>query len=211
VSLVRIGGSGSIRGGYGICDGAVDWADAAALDGMMAALQRAGFLHEEQSSPQPRRVARYEGLPIERERYARMYGPTAGDVVRLADTQLHIRVERDCTSYGEELKFGGGKVLRAGMGQATGRTPSQQLDTVIINALIVDHTGIYKADVGIKAGRISGIGHAGNPDCMDGVSAGMCCGVNTEVIAVRTRVHLCMLHQHLTLFPLTDGLYRAKG
>jgi urease len=181
---VQIGGQHIIRGGYGICDGAVDRDDPAVLDTMMEELERAGFLHEPQTSPPPHRIATYEGLPIARELYARMYGPTVGDVVRLADTQLRIRVERDLSCYGDELKFGGGKVLRAGMGQATGRTPAQQLDTVITNALIIDHTGIYKADVGIKEGRISGIGHAGNPDCMDGVTQGMCCGVSTEVIAV---------------------------
>lgn len=126
----------------------------------------------------------YEGLPISRDLYARMYGPTTGDVVRLADTHLYIRVEADRTVYGDELKFGGGKVLRDGMGQAAGLLPEQQLDTVITNALIVDHKGIYKADVGIKAGRIAGIGRAGNPDTMEGVDDGMWCGANTDVIAV---------------------------
>jgi urease len=112
----------------------------------------------------------YPGLDIPRALYGHMYGPTTGDVVRLADTELFVRVERDLTVYGDECKFGGGKVLREGMGQATGLAPSEQLDTVITNALIVDHTGIYKADIGIKDGRISGIGKAGNPDVMAGVS-----------------------------------------
>ena len=118
-----------------------------------------------------------------RSAYAQMFGPTTGDLMRLGDTSLLLRVERDLTSYGDECKFGGGKVLRDGMGQRAGGDPSLALDVVITNALIVDYTGIYKADVGIKGGRISGIGKAGNPDVMPGVSPGMVVGVTTEVIA----------------------------
>jgi urease alpha subunit len=110
-------------------------------------------------------------------------GCVAGDVVRLADTELYVRVENDFTVYGDECKFGGGKVLREGMGQATGVPESDQLDTVITNALIIDYTGIYKADIGIKNGVICGIGKAGNPAVMAGVTPGMVCGVNTEAIA----------------------------
>ena len=106
---------------------------------------------------------------IDRRAYADMYGPTAGDRVRLGDTDLVIEVELDHAIYGEEVKFGGGKVLRDGMGQG------QQFgvgvaDTVITNAVIVDHWGIVKADIGIKAGRIAGIGKAGNPDVQPGVT-----------------------------------------
>jgi urease len=132
------------------------------------------------SSPKRRKLQENQ---IERVIYSRMYGPTTGDVIRLADTDLFIRVERDFTVYGDECKFGGGKVLREGMGQATGLKASEQLDTVITNALIVDYTGIYKADVGIKDGLVAGIGKAGNPDTMEGVTAGMVVGVNTESIA----------------------------
>src|SRR5215204_1367017 len=103
---------------------------------------------------------------MNRRHYADMFGPTTGDKVRLGDTSLVLEVERDHTVYGDECKFGGGKVLRDGMGQATGVRPSDALDCVITNALVVDHTGIYKADVGIKDGLISGIGKAGNPDVM---------------------------------------------
>lgn len=123
------------------------------------------------------------GAEISREAYAGQYGPTTGDRVRLADTALWIQVERDLTSYGDECKFGGGKVLREGMGQATGRPDAETLDLVITNALIVDWTGIYKADIGVKHGRIVGIGKAGNPDVMDGVTPNMICGSNTEAIA----------------------------
>ncbi|MDF7811975.1 urease subunit alpha [Hymenobacter sp. YC55] len=122
-------------------------------------------------------------LPINRQAYADMYGPTTGDKVRLGDTELLIEVERDYTVYGEECKFGGGKVLRDGMGQAAGIPQAETLDLLITNALVVDYTGIYKADIGIKNGRIIGIGKAGNPHIMPGVTPGMVVGVTTEVIA----------------------------
>ena len=96
--------------------------------------------------------------------YAAMFGPTTGDKVRLADTDLIIEVERDHTTYGEEVKFGGGRVIRDGMGQSQVNRAAGAVDTVITNALIVDWTGIYKADVGLKDGRIVRIGKAGNPD-----------------------------------------------
>jgi urease subunit alpha len=120
---------------------------------------------------------------IPRHAYADHYGPTTGDRVRLGDTRLWLTVERDHAVYGDECKFGGGKVLREGMGQAAGIAAGGALDVVITNALIVDWTGIYKADVGIKGGRIVGIGKAGNPDVMAGVGPGMVVGVTTEAIA----------------------------
>ena len=120
---------------------------------------------------------------IERRHYADLYGPTTGDRLRLGDTNLVAEVERDHTVYGDECKFGGGKVLRDGMGQKAGATDAEALDCVITNALIVDWTGIVKADIGIKNGRIAGIGKAGNPDVMAGVTAGMTVGVTTEAIA----------------------------
>lgn len=119
---------------------------------------------------------------MQRRHYAEMFGPTTGDRVRLGDTSLIIEVERDHTSYGDECKFGGGKVIREGMGQAASVGDAESLDCVITNALVVDWTGIYKADIGMKGGRISGIGKAGNPDVMAGVSPGMIIGVCTEVI-----------------------------
>src|SRR5205085_11111748 len=110
---------------------------------------------------------------IERRHYADLYGPTTGDRLRLGDTALIAEVERDLTSYVDECKFGGGKVLRDGQGQKAGATDAEALDCVITNALILDWTGIYKADVGIKDGRIAGIGKAGNPDTMAEVTPGM--------------------------------------
>jgi urease subunit alpha len=120
---------------------------------------------------------------ISRSAYAAMYGPTTGDTVRLGDTGLILSVEKDLTHYGDECKFGGGKVLREGMGQAAGVDPAAALDLLITNALIVDYTGIYKADVGIKNGHIAAIGKAGNPNVMADVTPGMIFGVTTEVIA----------------------------
>ncbi|GHG98582.1 urease subunit alpha [Comamonas sp. JC664] len=120
---------------------------------------------------------------MDRRHYADMFGPTTGDRVRLGDTGLWAEVERDATVYGDECKFGGGKVLREGMGQQAGVGDAEALDCVITNALILDWTGIYKADIGIKGGRIAGIGKAGNPDVMAGVTPGMVVGVTTEAIA----------------------------
>jgi urease subunit alpha len=120
---------------------------------------------------------------IPRAAYCDIFGPTTGDKLRLADTSLVLQVEKDLTHYGDECKFGGGKVLRDGMGQATGVCAADALDCVITNALIVDYTGIYKADVGIKNGLIWAIGKAGNPDVMAGVAPNMIVGVTTEVIA----------------------------
>ena len=101
---------------------------------------------------------------LSRSAYAGMYGPTVGDRLRLADTDLILEVEKDFTTYGEEVKFGGGKVIRDGMGQSQVTRAGGAMDTVITNALIVDHWGIVKADVGLKDGRIAAIGKAGNPD-----------------------------------------------
>jgi urease subunit alpha len=120
---------------------------------------------------------------MKKAHYADMFGPTTGDKVRLGDTSLVLEVERDHTVYGDECKFGGGKVLREGMGQAAGIGDAEALDVVVTNALVVDYTGIYKADVGIKHGLIAGVGKAGNPDVMAGVTEGMVIGVTTEVIA----------------------------
>lgn len=119
-------------------------------------------------------------MKISRHAYAEMFGPTKGDQVRLADTELFIEIEQDFTIYGEEVKFGGGKVIRDGMGQSQ-RIAKDIVDTVITNAVIVDHSGILKADIGIKDGRIAAIGKAGNPDIQPGVT--IVIGPGTEVIA----------------------------
>lgn len=123
-------------------------------------------------------------MRMERGSYAGMFGPTTGDAVRLADTELWAVVEKDYTVYGDENKFGGGKVVRDGMGQSSRAVRAEGvLDTLITNALIIDHSGIAKADIGIKDGFIVGIGKAGNPDIMDGVEPNMIVGASTEIIA----------------------------
>jgi urease subunit alpha len=118
---------------------------------------------------------------LERRRYAALYGPTTGDRIRLADTDLIVQVEEDRTVYGEEVKFGGGKTIRDGMGQSA--TATDVPDLVITNALIVDHWGIVKADVGVKNGLIRAIGKAGNPDIMDGVDPLLVIGAGTDIVA----------------------------
>jgi urease subunit alpha len=123
---------------------------------------------------------------IQRAAYADMFGPTTGDKVRLADTELFIEVEKDFTTYGEEVKFGGGKVIRDGMGQSQTTRKNGAVDTVITNALIIDHWGIVKADVGLKDGRIVGIGKAGNPDTQSGIN--IIIGPGTEAIAAEGKI-----------------------
>src|SRR3989304_2543685 len=118
---------------------------------------------------------------ISRAAYADMFGPTVGDKVRLADTELTIEVEKDFTTYGEEVKFGGGKVIRDGMGQSQLSNRQGAVDPVITNALILDHWGIVKADVGLKDGKIFAIGKAGNPDIQPNVT--IVIGPGTEIIA----------------------------
>ncbi|KXH80829.1 urease subunit alpha [Sporosarcina sp. HYO08] len=128
-------------------------------------------------------------MKINRQQYANSYGPTVGDKVRLADTDLWIEVEKDYTVYGDETNFGGGKVLREGMGENGTYTRNENvLDLLLTNALILDHTGIYKADIGVKDGYIVGIGKGGNPDIMDGVTPNMIVGTATEVIAAEGKI-----------------------
>ena len=123
---------------------------------------------------------------ISRGAYADMFGPTIGDKIRLADTELFIEIEQDRTIYGEEVKFGGGKVIRDGMGQSQVSRADGAVDTVITNAVIVDHTGIYKADIGLRDGRIAAIGKAGNPDVQPGVD--IIIGPGTEAIAAEGKI-----------------------
>ncbi|KAA1113033.1 hypothetical protein PGT21_019104 [Puccinia graminis f. sp. tritici] len=179
VTMVEIAGSGQVSGGNGLEGHILQKDDSLAVEALIDSLVAKGFEHEPAIHVE-RPLKEFE---MSREAYANMFGPTTGDKVRLADTSLWVEVEYDHTCYGEELKFGGGKVVREGMGQATGRPDAETLDTVITNALVLDWSGIYKADLGIKDGRISGIGKAGNPDIQAGVSDQMVVGVNTEVIA----------------------------
>ncbi len=128
-------------------------------------------------------------MKIPRRQYADLYGPTAGDRIRLADTELIVEIEKDLTMPGEEAKFGGGKVIRDGMGQSPSSTRARgALDLVITNAIILDYWGIAKADIGIRDGRIAGIGKAGNPDLMAGVTRGMEIGPGTEVLSAEGKI-----------------------
>nr|GEY38979.1 urease isoform X1 [Tanacetum cinerariifolium] len=145
------------------------------------------------------------------EAYANIYGPTVGEKIRLGDTDLFAEVEKDFAVYGDECVFGGGKVIRDGMGQASGYSATDCLDTVITNALIIDYTGIFKADIGIKGGCISAIGKAGNPDAMNGVFSNMIIGVSTEVIAGEGKIVTpgaidCLVH-----FICPQLAYEARG
>jgi urease subunit alpha len=159
-------------------------------------------------------------LRIPRRQYAELYGPTTGDRVRLADTDLLIAIERDLTIPGEEAKFGGGKNLRDGMGQSASVSSADgALDLVITNAIILDHWGIIKADIGVRAGRIVAIGKAGNPDMMDGVTPGMIVGAGTEAIAAENRIvtpgaidaHIHFICPQLAFEALSAGITTLLG
>ncbi|KAF2839366.1 urease [Patellaria atrata CBS 101060] len=178
VTLVQIAGNQVIKGGNGLATGSIH--DVSIAANIIDRLQEGGFLHV----PEPHAdSAHIDFATMDREAYCTMFGPTTGDLIRLGATDLWIKVEKDYTSYGDECSFGGGKTLREGMGQAGGRPDSETLDTVITNALVVDYTGIYKADIGIKDSIIVGIGKAGNPDVMNGVDPKLVVGSCTDVIA----------------------------
>src|ERR1700690_949089 len=154
---------------------------------------------------------------ISRAAYADMFGPTVGDRVRLADTELFIEVEEDRTIYGEEVKFGGAKVIRDGMGQSQRSRGEGAVDTVVTNALILDHWGIIKADIGIKDGCIAAIGKAGNPDIQPGVD--VIIGPGTEVIAGEGKIvtaggidlHVHFICPQLVWTALSGGLTTLIG
>ena len=159
-------------------------------------------------------------LEITRKQYAALYGPTTGDRIRLADTELLIEIERDLTTPGDEAKFGGGKVLRDGMGQSASATSQAgALDVVITNAVIVDHWGIVKADIGIRGGRIVAIGKSGNPDIMNGVTPGMIVGAGTDAIAGEGKIitaggidpHVHFICPQLVWTALSAGLTTLIG
>ncbi|KAK4892033.1 Urease [Elasticomyces elasticus] len=177
VTLVQIGGKQVIKGGNGIATGNIH--DGSVAEGILQRLQEGDFLHKEE----PASDQKLDPCSMSREAYIAMFGPTVGDRIRLGSTDLWIKIEKDFTKHGDEGTFGGGKSIRDGMGQTSGVADDDCLDTVITNAIVVDWTGIFKADIGIKNGLIAGIGKAGNPDIMDGVHPDMIVGSNTEVIA----------------------------
>ncbi|KAJ3389324.1 hypothetical protein HDU84_008871 [Entophlyctis sp. JEL0112] len=168
VSLVPIAGNKVIRGGNNIASGPVDFSQSN-IDSIVRRLDAFGFKHTPLEFP----LAPLPACIMSRRRYADAFGPTVGDRIRLAESSLWIEIEKDYTVYGDEAVFGGGKVIREGMGQQVGASQESALDLVITNA----------ADIGIKNGFISGIGKAGNPDVMENVSPGLVIGVTTEVLA----------------------------
>jgi urease len=178
VTLVELGGSQIASGGNCIAQGPIRFP---IPEEVIENITKKRFSHKVQD------LLLQSGslLPCEisRRKYAQAYGPTTEDKIRLADTHLIVEIEKDFTVYGDECVFGGGKVIREGMGQNSHVNDEEALDLVITNAIILDYTGIYKADIGIKNHFIVGIGKAGNPDCMDNVSSEMIIGVTTEVLA----------------------------
>lgn len=176
VTLVQIGGSKVIQGGSGHAKGPFDPSRSAEI---LQQLQEAGYRHLPEETTEKNEA---EPCSVDRAQYASSYGPTTGDLVRLASTDLWIKIEKDYTVYGDECTVGCGKTLRDGMGAASGRADSECLDLAIINAVIIDWTGIFKADIGVKDGSIVAIGKAGNPATMDGVSENMVVGSNTDII-----------------------------
>ncbi|KAI1036175.1 hypothetical protein LB504_011413 [Fusarium proliferatum] len=176
VTLVQIGGSRIIQGGSGYAKGPVDLAN---VQKILKQLQQAGYRH---SPEEPTKHETLQPCSISREKYASAYGPTTGDLIRLGSTDLWVKVEKDYTSYGDECTLGCGKTIRDGMGAASGRSDADCLDLAIINAVIIDWTGIFKADIGVKDGAIVSIGKTGNPATMDGVSDNMVIGSNTDII-----------------------------
>ncbi|ENH69263.1 Urease [Fusarium oxysporum f. sp. cubense race 1] len=176
VTLVQIGGSRIIQGGSGYVKGPVDPTN---VQKILQQLQQAGYRHSLEGSTGQQTV---KPCSISREKYASAYGPTTGDCIRLGSTDLWVKVEKDYTSYGDECTLGCGKTIRDGMGAASGCPDADCLDLAIINAVIIDWTGIFKADIGVKDGAIVGIGKAGNPATMDGVSDNMIIGSNTDII-----------------------------
>ncbi|KAI9302745.1 urease [Cunninghamella echinulata] len=214
VTLVEIGGNKVITGGNGLATGPVDFGQ---LPTIINTLSTKGFLHDSNTPLLPAAPA----YSIDRESYIDHFGPTTGDLVRLGNTNLWARVEKDYTHYGDECKFGGGKVLREGMGQTTSTAAyeDQVLDLVITNALIIDYTGIYKADIGIKKGIIVGIGKAGNPDVMQDVTPGMIVGAATEALAGEGKIftagaidaHVHFICPQICYEALTSGITTLIG
>ncbi|KIL90174.1 urea amidohydrolase alpha subunit [Fusarium avenaceum] len=210
VTLVQVGGSKLIQGGSGFSKGPVD---PKYVDKILQRLKQASYRH---SSEQSKTQELIEPCSIDRTKYASVYGPTTGDLLRLGSTDLWVKIERDHTTYGDECTLGCGKTIRDGMGAASGCSDSECLDLAIINSIIIDWTGIFKADIGIKDGAIVRIGKAGNPATMDGVSDGMVIGSNTDIIdagavnGTASKKYIRQMMQACDQLPLNFGLV-GKG
>lgn len=183
VHLTQISGLKTIKGGSSIATGTIDLSHTNAV---LQRLEVEGFRHTPEEKPID--VQTIDPFKMDRLSYALMYGPTVGDSVRLGSTDLWVQIEKDFTAHGDECTFGGGKTLRDGIGQAAGRADDECADLVLVNALVIDWSGIFKADIGVKDGIIVGIGKAGNPDVMDGVNPTLVIGSNTDVIAAEGKI-----------------------
>lgn len=182
VTLREIGGLKTIKGGSGFATGTVEKARAMTI---VQHLQKAGYRHTQEEIKEEGDIA---PCSLPRSKYATMYGPTVGDSIRLGLTDLWVQIEKDFTTYGDECTLGDGKTIRDGQGQASGRSDEECLDLAIINAVVIDWTGIFKADLGVKGGLIAGIGKAGNPDTMDGVSPTLVIGSNTDILDAKGKI-----------------------
>ncbi|GAA5828718.1 hypothetical protein JCM5353_002867 [Sporobolomyces roseus] len=187
VTLVQIAGHELVTGGNNLLNTSSSLLTPTASSQILSNLISLSFLHSPSSSLPSSDPSLIPPYTLSRTSYASMFGPTRGDRLRLGDTSLWIEIERDLIEerggLGDELKFGGGKTVREGMGQRTGISDKDTLDMVVTNAVVIDWNGIYKADIGIKDHRIVGVGKAGNADTMRGVDEELCVGVNTEVVA----------------------------
>jgi len=183
VTLTQISGLQTIKGGSSVATGTIDMSH---VNAVLRRLEEEGFRHVPEDPPSDPSIIR--PYTMDRMSYAMMYGPTVGDKIRLGITDLWVKVEKDYTAHGDECTFGGGKTLRDGIGQAAGRSDDECADLILVNALVIDWTGIYKADIGVKNGMIVAIGKAGNPDTMDGVNSNLIVGSNTDVIAAEGKI-----------------------
>lgn len=213
MTLVEIGGRRVIHGRNNIAQGPVD---PSRVEEIVERLQAAGFAHVTETIQDDKPIEPYS---MNSKAYIDALGPTTGDLVRLGSTDLFVKVEKDLHSYGDECTFGDGKNLRDGMAQASGRTCAEALDLAIIGVLVIDWTGIFKADIGVKDGMIVGIGQAGNPDTMDGVDPAMVVGGCTEIITgegkiltaggIDTHIHLTCPH-HINV-SIASGMTTIVG
>lgn len=182
ITLTQIGGLRVIKGGSGLATGTIGDERAGAI---LLRLQEAGYKHTPHDVGVKCGIKPYS---MSRSKYSVMYGPTEGDFIRLGATDLWVKIEKDHTVYGDECTLGDGKTIRDGMGQASGCSDAECLDLAIVNAVVIDWTGIFKADIGVKDGVIVGIGKAGNTATMDGVSETMIIGSNTDIIDARGKI-----------------------
>ncbi|CAP86608.1 Pc20g12790 [Penicillium rubens Wisconsin 54-1255] len=183
VNLTQISGLKTIKGGSSIATGTIDLSHTNAV---LQRIKEEGFRHTPEEVLID--IQKIEPFKMDRLSYALIYGPTVGDSVRLGSTDLWVTIEKDYTAHGDECTFGGGKTLRDGIGQAAGRADDECADLVLVNALVIDWSGIFKADIGVKDGVIVGIGKAGNPDVMDEVNPALVIGSNTDIIAAEGKI-----------------------